>query len=334
MQQFIFIFALLLCAAQATAQDIITTRKGVVIQAKVTEVTPSEVKYKRLDNLDGPNYTAKKSEIASIVYKNGTVDAFGESQNTTDKKENKEKVVEDSDENAIRNEVTLGLNGGISIPLGAYSSTAKNSNNTGSAAMGSTFGLDFGSNFKGSRFGWLVTGFVSNHNFLSYSSSSSGPDLEVSNRVSGNYSNSGFLLGATYNMPLKNRSAFIFSLQLGSISTTTPSAYNYIRTGNTNTQPYTYQSVSTNVNYGEGSGLIVDLGASYRLHFPKTHFYMLGKLNYQTASVNVSNQKVTVTTTTYNTSGDPVTNPISSTNSFSYGYAALNAQFGCGFFLK
>ena len=88
MKQILFLALLFVCLS-AKAQDVITTRKGTVIQAKVTEVTPSEVKYKRFDNLDGPNYTAKKSEIASIVYKNGTIDAFEEADTADEKQPDK-----------------------------------------------------------------------------------------------------------------------------------------------------------------------------------------------------------------------------------------------------
>jgi hypothetical protein len=329
MKQILFFALLFIGSLSANAQDVITTRKGTVIQAKVTEVTPTEVKYKRFDNLDGPNYSAKKSEIASIVYKNGTVDAFGAAE--TNKKSASEKNAEsDSDEESeVRNEFTLGVNGGTSLPLGAYASAGDTKNNTGNASAGGIFSLDLGSNFKGSRFGWLLTGFMGSH----YNNTASINSTNYTFRASGVQSNSGILLGASYALPVINRSALIFSLQLGHITTTTPSAYTKIQTGSSD-QPQTFQLIQTNVNTGNGSGLLLDMGASYRLHFRKTHFYMLGKLNYQAASINVSNQRVTTETTVYNAQGWPVSSYLYTTNSFTYPYAALNLQFGCGFFLK
>jgi hypothetical protein len=69
------------------SQDIIVTKKAEKISAKVEEVGVDVVKYKKMDNLTGPSYTIKKSEIASIIYKNGTVDVFAEEEKAEVKKE-------------------------------------------------------------------------------------------------------------------------------------------------------------------------------------------------------------------------------------------------------
>lgn len=61
-----------------TAQDIITMRTGEDVPAKVMEVTPTEIKYKKLDNPDGPTYTANRSDIFRITYANGTKEVFSE----------------------------------------------------------------------------------------------------------------------------------------------------------------------------------------------------------------------------------------------------------------
>jgi len=57
-------------------QDIILLRTGEEIRAKVIEVTSTEVKYKRFDNQDGPNYVTSKSEIFMITYENGRKEVF------------------------------------------------------------------------------------------------------------------------------------------------------------------------------------------------------------------------------------------------------------------
>lgn len=54
------------------AQDVITMKNGEEVKANVTEVTSSEIKYKRFDNPDGPTYTIRKSDAFMIKYKNGT----------------------------------------------------------------------------------------------------------------------------------------------------------------------------------------------------------------------------------------------------------------------
>ncbi|MEY4926602.1 MAG: hypothetical protein RI894_1038 [Bacteroidota bacterium] len=318
--KYLFTILLLVAFANLHAQDLITTRKGLVIKAKVTEVTPTEIKYKRFDNLDGPNYTAKKSEIASIVYQNGTVDAFAEAETAVAAEATTSAADKPAPANSsVQNEITLGLSGGISAPF-AYARPRG----------GNVFGLDFGSNFKGSHFGWLLTCFLGYHQTEHININTT----EFKQLSGGTFSNSGILLGATYNIPFKNRSALIFSLQVGSIGVSTPPSYSYIQTGDINT-PATYQSVQTNKYDGQGSGFLFDLGASYRLHIAKTHFYMLGKADYQGAGINVSSQGVNVITTTY----DPVAGgfsqqSINSTNSFSYPYSAFNLQLGFGFFLN
>ena len=54
-----------------SAQDIITKNDGTDIQAKVTEVEQTQVKYKKFANLDGPTYTISLSDIIMITYENG-----------------------------------------------------------------------------------------------------------------------------------------------------------------------------------------------------------------------------------------------------------------------
>ncbi|MFT2011336.1 hypothetical protein ACMA1I_21875 [Pontibacter sp. 13R65] len=58
------------------AQDVITTRTGEDIQAKIFEVSQLEVKYKRFDNQTGPTFILPKSEILLVLYENGTSDMF------------------------------------------------------------------------------------------------------------------------------------------------------------------------------------------------------------------------------------------------------------------
>lgn len=69
------IIATFACAA-AYAQDTIVFKNTDEVLAKVTAVTPTEVSYKRWDNLDGPVYTTNSSSIFYIKYQNGTKDVF------------------------------------------------------------------------------------------------------------------------------------------------------------------------------------------------------------------------------------------------------------------
>jgi hypothetical protein len=67
------------------AQDVITLKNGTDINALVQEVGDVEIKYKKFDNPNGPNYTLKKSEILIIRYENGTKDIFSEEAKSVEK---------------------------------------------------------------------------------------------------------------------------------------------------------------------------------------------------------------------------------------------------------
>ena len=62
------------------AQDLITTKKGEDIQAKILEISSNEIKYKKFSNLDGPSYIINTSEVLMVRYENGEKDIFDEEQ--------------------------------------------------------------------------------------------------------------------------------------------------------------------------------------------------------------------------------------------------------------
>ena len=66
-------------AATTTAQDIIVTKQSERIDAKILEISPTEIRYKRTDNPDGPTFVLPKDKVASVVYANGGVDSFEDS---------------------------------------------------------------------------------------------------------------------------------------------------------------------------------------------------------------------------------------------------------------
>jgi len=57
---------------QISNTDIITLRNGDEIKARVTEISLTEIKYKRSDNLDGPTIIIPRAEVFAINYENGT----------------------------------------------------------------------------------------------------------------------------------------------------------------------------------------------------------------------------------------------------------------------
>lgn len=60
----------------ASAQDLIVRRDSVRHEARVMEIRPGEVRYKRFSNPDGPLYVLPTDAIAYIRYANGEVDRF------------------------------------------------------------------------------------------------------------------------------------------------------------------------------------------------------------------------------------------------------------------
>lgn len=56
--------------------DILILKSGEEIEVKVTEVGEEIIKYKRCDNLDGPIFTKRVTEVFMIKYPNGTKSVF------------------------------------------------------------------------------------------------------------------------------------------------------------------------------------------------------------------------------------------------------------------
>ncbi|MBA3705282.1 MAG: hypothetical protein H0W84_05110 [Bacteroidetes bacterium] len=71
--QLAFIITLFVCssAAKVIAQDTIIFTDGTVVSCKILQVSTDEVKYKKFDNLDGPDFIKRTSEINMIKYKGG-----------------------------------------------------------------------------------------------------------------------------------------------------------------------------------------------------------------------------------------------------------------------
>lgn len=62
------------------SQDVIILKSGDEILSKVEEVTISEIKYKKFDNLTGPLYSIEKAKVFMIKYENGSKDVFNEQE--------------------------------------------------------------------------------------------------------------------------------------------------------------------------------------------------------------------------------------------------------------
>lgn len=70
-------FVLFALFSQVTkAHDTLYLKNNSRISAKIIEVNPSEIKYSRSDNLNGPTYVLYKSDINYIKYYNGKIDSI------------------------------------------------------------------------------------------------------------------------------------------------------------------------------------------------------------------------------------------------------------------
>lgn len=71
-------FIVQLSLAQDTTQvvkaDTLVFRNQIKLKVKITEVEPTLVRYRKMNNLEGPVYSTYKSDILKICYANGTVD--------------------------------------------------------------------------------------------------------------------------------------------------------------------------------------------------------------------------------------------------------------------
>jgi len=79
MKKILLITLCFLPFASIYAQDTILKKNGERIEAKVMEITTTEVKYKKYTNLNGPMYTIGKLEISIITYEDGSRDIFDNS---------------------------------------------------------------------------------------------------------------------------------------------------------------------------------------------------------------------------------------------------------------
>jgi hypothetical protein len=78
-----FLFAICLLCTSVSAQDIITTRSGDDIKAKVAEIGLNDIKYKRWESLDGPIVVIAKEKVLLIRYEDGTKEIFEQVESTT-----------------------------------------------------------------------------------------------------------------------------------------------------------------------------------------------------------------------------------------------------------
>ena len=85
------------------SQDLITKKNGEDIKSKVIEVALNEIKYKKMENLNGPLFTILKSDVLLIRYENGTKDIFSEVQSNSEKNNSSDDLIINAKNDAINN---------------------------------------------------------------------------------------------------------------------------------------------------------------------------------------------------------------------------------------
>lgn len=85
------IFLLVSSLSPIFAQDILVLKNGDIISSVVKEVTPTEIKYQKSSNLNGPVYTVTKKEVISIKYSNGETEKFDLASNSDVNNDNRGK---------------------------------------------------------------------------------------------------------------------------------------------------------------------------------------------------------------------------------------------------
>ena len=81
----------LIATASLWAQDIIVTKDAQKIEAKILEVSKTEIKYKEKDNLNGPTFILETKEISSIIYSNGKVVVYNQEATAPSDKKTEDK---------------------------------------------------------------------------------------------------------------------------------------------------------------------------------------------------------------------------------------------------
>lgn len=97
--------AICFLSSNTYAQDVITKKDGSDVDAKILEVTPTEIKYKRFDNQSGPTFTLLISDVLLVKYENGTRDTFNQNNNNlaSNESDNPYDLIEQGKQDAVMN---------------------------------------------------------------------------------------------------------------------------------------------------------------------------------------------------------------------------------------
>ena len=155
--------ATLLISKLCFSQDLITLKTGEQIRSKIMEVGQTDIKYKKIDNQNGPVYVVVKSDISNILYENGTKDVFNTDQpktvtgnlNPVSGNTISAKTKVSSSDNTGNSKFLIGFSG--VLPTGTWPATALSNMGTSSFLKGQDNAV------KSYGFGVLIQENISNH---------------------------------------------------------------------------------------------------------------------------------------------------------------------------
>lgn len=73
MKKILFTLLTSLVTISAFCADVIITTKSEKLEVKIVEISSTEVKYKKINNLQGPTFVLNTNDINTIMYENGEV---------------------------------------------------------------------------------------------------------------------------------------------------------------------------------------------------------------------------------------------------------------------
>ncbi len=73
MRLYFLLIIFLMISESLTAQDTLYIKKQLPVAVKILSINNDNIRYKRYDNLHGPDYVTRSSVVEKIIYENGTI---------------------------------------------------------------------------------------------------------------------------------------------------------------------------------------------------------------------------------------------------------------------
>lgn len=90
MKKVVLIATLLFAAIITYAADVIVLTDGTKIDAKILEVSNTEIRYKEIDNLDGPTFVQETQKIAVVIYESGKTKIYNNNQSADNQQQSQQ----------------------------------------------------------------------------------------------------------------------------------------------------------------------------------------------------------------------------------------------------